>query len=674
MNKKLPRIFRPSMRLYFVILMAFTIATFFAGKYNWILSAAEVVVLIFLVIHLRVTSKKQAEKLLDYLESISDGLDTTVRDTPLPVVIYKSETGEILWSNDRFMSISDMRETFFELRIADVVPGYMGDWLLDGKNECPEPVALGDKKYRVYGNVVRSENDYIAMTFWTDVTEYERVSGEHASSRPVFAILLLDNYDELLRGMGEKEKSAILSDIDEKIRTWSGRSEGYLCKYDRDRYFFIFEEQDYNAFAEDNFSLLDSVRSDVGANGIHATLSIGVGKDGATPNENYRFANLGIEMALSRGGDQAVVKNRYGFEYFGGHTMQIETRNTVRSRIMANAFWELLGDASKIFVISHRFADYDSIGAAAGICCIARAKNKPVHIVVDEENNLSRNLISLLSSTAEYRDVFISDHKAILEADSKSLLVVVDTNRPEIVESETMLLSCAHVAVIDHHQRASDYIENAAFSFHDPYASSTSELVTEMIQYLVEKTGILREETNALLTGIVLDTKGFSINTGSRTFDAAAFLRRSGAEMSIVKTLLQTDFATATARYSLMCVASIYKEGIAIASSEETQYKISIPQAADELLGIEGVHTSFVAAKIGDEVLVSGRSIGSVNVQLVLEKLGGGGSHSTAGLQVRGGSVEQVIEDVKRAIDEYLDADGKSKKKEKKTERNDSLV
>ena len=665
MNRKLPRIFQPSMRLYFIFLIAFAIATFFAGKYNWILSGIEALVLVFLVIHLRVTSKKQTAKLLDYLESMSDGLDTTVRDTPLPVVIYNTETGEIVWSNEKFIEISGLREAFFELRIVDVVPEYTGDWLLDGKNECPDTVSVGDKEYRVYGNVVRSEREYVATTYWVDVTDYVQISEDHAASRPVFAMILLDNYDELLRGMSEKEKSAILSNIDDKISAWAGQTSGYLCKYDRDRYFFLFEEHEYNSFAEDKFSLLDSAHMDVGANGLHATLSIGIGKDGATPGENYRFANLSIEMALSRGGDQAVVRNKYGFEYFGGHALQIETRTTVKSRTMASAFWELLGDASNVFIISHKFADYDSIGAAAGVCCIARARNKPVHVVVDKEKNLARNLIEMLSGTPEYRDVFITDQKAILEADSKSLLVVVDTNRPEIIESETMLLSCSRVAVIDHHQRASEYIENAAFSFHDPYASSTSELVTEMMQYLVDNTSILREETNALLTGIVLDTKGFSINAGSSTFDAAAFLRRIGADMTIVKKLLQTDFATATARYALMCVASIYKDGIAIASSDETQHKISIPQAADELLGIEGVHTSFVAAKIGEEVIVSGRSIGSVNVQLILETLGGGGSHSTAGLQVRGADVEHVIDDLKKAIDEYLALDKKPQKDKK---------
>jgi c-di-AMP phosphodiesterase-like protein len=642
------------MRLYFMCLIAFAVATFFFGRHNRILSGIELAVLILLAMYSSITSKHRTTKLLDYLESISDGMDSTVRDTPLPVVIYNSETNEIIWSNDRFNAITGLRDAFFELRINDVVPDFSGNWLLDGKNECPEPVSVGDRKYRVYGSMVLSEREYVAATYWVDVTEFARVSDEYLSTRPVFAILTLDNYDELLKGMGAKEKSAILSDIDEKISVWAGDCGGYLCKYDRDRYFFLFEERDYGDFAKNNFSILGSVRSCIGAGGVHATLSIGVGKDGATPNENYRFASLGVEMALSRGGDQAVLRNRYGFEYFGGHSPQAEKRTKVKSRIMAGAFGELLDDVSTIFIMGHKFADFDSVGAAIGICCIARAKNKQARIIIDFEKNLSNNIIEIFSKIPEYNGVFVSAHDAILEADSKSLLVVVDTTRPSKVESETMLLSCTRVAVIDHHRRAAEYIDNAVFNFHVPHASSTSELVTEMLEYLVDKTDVLRSETEALLAGIVLDTKGFSLNTGSRTFDAAAFLQRLGAEMATVKRLLQSDFETTTARFAIMCEAAIYREGIAIASSERQQGRLSIPQAADDLLSIEGVHTSFVAAPNGEDVFVSGRSFGGVNVQAILEKMGGGGSQSSAGLQVRGADVAQIVDELKKAIDEYL--------------------
>ena len=653
MNKKLPGIFRPSVRLYVLLLIASAAAIFFFGEHNRIIAGAQVAALICLAVYSRFATKKRTAKLLDYLESMSEGMDLTVQDTPLPVLIYNSDTNEIIWSNDRFISISGLREPFFELLVYDVVPEYSGDWLLDGKNECPDFITVGDRKYRVYGSLVQSEREYIATTYWVDVTELVRTSEEYLDSRLVFVILLLDNYDDLLKGMREKERSILLSDIDEKIAVWAGDKDGYLCKYDRDRHFFMFEERHLEALAKDNFSILNTVRTEIGADGVPATLSIGIGKDGKTPQENYRFASLGVEMALSRGGDQAVIKNRYGFEFFGGHSPHIEKRTKVRSRIMASTFGELLGDSSAVFIMGHRFADFDSVGAAIGICCIARAKRKTAKVVINLDNYLARSVIDMITQLPEYSDVFISERDAIIQADSKSLLVVVDTSRPDKVESKSLLLSCTRVAVVDHHRRAADYIANAVLNFSDPYASSSSELVAEMMQYLVERDDILRAEAEALLAGLMLDTKGFAINTGSATFDAAAFLRRAGADSASVKRLLQTDLETAASRYEILRDVSIYGNGIALASSIEQRSKISIAQAADELLNIKGVHTSFVAARDGEDVYVSGRSLGGMNVQVILEKLGGGGSQSTAGLQVRGSNVGKVMDDLKKAIDEY---------------------
>jgi len=659
MNKKLSWLFQPSVRLYFMLLIAFAIATFFAGEYNHLLAGVEVAALVLLALYSRIATRRRRAKLLDYLESMSEGMDLTVRDTPLPVVLYNSETGVIIWSNDRFSSITGLKEPFFELNLFDIVPNYSGDWLLDGKNECRELVSVGGSRYRVYGSLVRSEREYIATTYWIDVTEQARIMEEYLDSRPVFALLMLDNYEELLKGMRDKEKSILLSDIDEKIGIWAGDIGGYLCKFDRDRYFFLFEERYLDRYVKENFSILDAVRAETGAEGIHATLSIGIGRDGKTPQENYRFASLGVEMALSRGGDQAVIRNRYGFEFFGGHSAQLDKRSKVKSRIMASAFGELLGDASKVFVMGHKLADFDSVGAAMGVCCIARAKHKPAYIVIDLNNQLAQSVIDTAAKLTEYAGVFISEQDAILQADSKSLLVVVDTTRPDKVESKSLLLSCTRVAVVDHHRRAAEYIDNAVFSFHDPSASSTSELVAEMIQYLVARSDILREEADALLAGIVLDTKSFGINTGSATFDIAAYLRRAGGDSASVKRLLQTDLETATERYAIMHGATIYREGIALASTNDSQSRISIAQAADELLNISGVHTSFVVAQEGNDVFVSGRSIGGVNVQVILEKMGGGGSPSTAGLQVCDSSADMVMDDLKTAIDEYLTSIGR---------------
>ena len=654
MNKKLPRLLQPNVRLYFMLLIAFAIASFFFGSHGRMLAGIQVAVIIMAAIYLQIATKRRAEKLFSYLESISDSMDLTVRDTPLPVVIYNSETGEVVWANDRFASITSQDGPFFDRNINDIVPDYTWDWLLDGRNESVEPVPIYDKLYWVYGSVVLSERQYVAMTYWIDVTESIRICSAYVDSRLVFALLTLDNYDELLKGMGAKDKSSLLSEIDEKIGTWTGNKDGYLCKFDRDRYFFLFEERFLEAVIKDNFSVLEEMRACVGAGGVHATLSIGIGKDGTTPQENYRYATLGIEMALSRGGNQAVVRNKYGFEFYGGRPQQLERRTKVRARVMASAFGELLSDASKIFIMGHKIADYDSLGAAIGVCCIARAKRTPARIVLNRKTVIAQNAVDLVAGYPEYKNVFISEQDALLQADSKTLLVVVDTGRPDKVESEPLLLSCTRIAVIDHHRRAANYIDNAVLNFHEPYASSTSELVTEMMQYLVERDDILRVEAEALLAGIVLDTKGFAINTGSGTFDMAAFLKRVGADVATVKRLLQSDIDIATSRSDLMSIAELYTDGVVIAASEDIHSRVSIAQAADELLNIKGVHTSFVAARDGDIVFVSGRSIGDVNVQVILEKLGGGGSQATAGLQVMDKSVHEVMEELKNEIDDYL--------------------
>lgn len=654
MKRKLPQLFKANVRIYFLLLISFAVATFFVGGHGRILAVVQLGIIVLAAIYLQWSTRQRTNKLISYLESISDSMDLSVRDTPLPVLVHNSETGEIVWSNDRFAEIIGSDETYFDVNITDVLPEYSWDWLLEGKHETEDPIMIEDRFYRVYGNVVLSDKSYVAMTYWLDITDLTTISKAYLDSRLVFVLMTLDNYDELQKGMSAKEKSSILSDIDDKISTWISGKDGYLSRFDRDRYFFLFEERFLDGIIADRFSILEALQTCVGTNGVKATISIGLGKDGDCPYENYRYAGLALEMALSRGGNQAVLRKKDGFDFFGGRPQSVERRSKVRARVMANSFGELLAEASKVFVMGHKVADYDSIGASVGICCIARAKGKPVHIVIDLETSIANNIVYSLSARPEYANIFISPQDAVLQADSGTLLVIVDTSRPDKVESDSLYLSCTQIAVIDHHRRAADYIEDAVLSFHEPYASSASELVTEMMQYLVDSDQVLAEEAEAILAGIVLDTKGFAINTGSGTFDAAAYLKRAGADAAVVKRLLQTDITIATERYDLLRLTEIYKAGITMAISNKEHSRISIAQAADEMLGIKGANASFVIAKDKDTIYVSARSIGEVNVQAVLEKLGGGGSQSTAGLQVKDKTIDQVADDVKAAIDSFL--------------------
>ena len=664
MNRKLRQIFEPNVRLYFILLVLFAVATFFFGDRGLQLAIVEGIVVFILFIYSRLVGRRRSRDMLKYIESVTSNIDSATKNTlqnfPLPMVIFGLDGNEIIYTNESFLAISGEREHSFSINISDIVPGFSARWLMEGKNEYPELVPLGDRKYRVFGSLVRGSDapgvkNYVATTYWVDETEYAEISDEFSKSRLVFSIIMLDNYDEFISGLSEKDKSSLLSLIDDKISEWAGGHHGYLARFDRDRYIFLFEERYIKNFVNDKFAILDSVRELSTPKGMHPTVSIGIGKDGKTISENYKFASLGIEMALSRGGDQAVIKNKYNFEFFGGKTSQTEKRTKVKSRVMASSLSELMRDASSIFVVGHKYADLDSVGSAVGICCAARILGKKAHIVIDSENNVAKELIQRMQTLPEYQDTFISPQDAILSADGGTLLIVVDTNRPEQVESESLLLSCNRIAVIDHHRRASTYIQNAALSFHEPYASSASELVTELLQYIVDQADILRFEAEALLAGIMLDTKNFTLRTGGRTFDAAAFLRRAGADTAEVKFLLQTDIKTAMARYAIVQKAKVYKAGIAIAAPETTENRIIAAQAADELLNISGIKASFVVFPSTDSIDISARSLGDINVQVILERLGGGGNKSTAGAQIRDKNQKDVVRDLLISIDKYLD-------------------
>ena len=361
-------------------------------------------------------------------------------------------------------------------------------------------------------------------------------------------------------------------------------------------------------------------------------------------------------MALSRGGDQAVVRGKTDFAFYGGRAKTTEKRTKVKSRVMANALGELLADSADIYVMGHSFADMDAVGAAAGVCCAARKLGRRAQIVIDPEKNAAQSVLAMLRALPEYEGVFVNPAEAFVKMRPGTLLVVVDTNRPDLVESPQILESSSRVAVIDHHRRAASYIENAAFSFHEPYASSASELVTELLQYLIEPSNLLREEAEALLAGIVLDTKHFVLRTGGRTFEAAAFLRRAGADTADVQRLFQGDLEGMVSKYDIVRQAELYRPDVALAVvGQDGVDRVAAAQAADELLTLRGVKASFVVYRSGTAILMSGRSLGEINVQVILEALGGGGNSATAGGRIENGDILDVREKLTQAIDAYFE-------------------
>ncbi|WP_243417072.1 DHH family phosphoesterase [Pseudoflavonifractor phocaeensis] len=650
----------PSFRLYFAFLILFAVVT---ALFSIPVAVIQVAVVAILYLYFRRNNAMRQKEILKYIENVTCNMDSATKDTmvnaPLPMVIFRPENDEVIWSNDRFLQITGEREHMFDTKITAAVPDFSSRWLMEGKNECPTEVRIGDRRFLVYGHLVRTEEQgargYLATTYWVDVTDFAQVRDEYYASRPVVAILTVDNYEELMKGATDNAKSAMRSEIDDRLAQWVAPTQGVFTRYERDRYLFLFEEKFLAQFQEGKYSVLDSVRQVTSPSGIQATLSIGIGKDADSLGELYQYAALSVEMALSRGGDQVVIKNKFNFEFFGGRTKELEKRTKVKSRVMANALGELMADASMVFVMGHKYPDLDCIGAAAGVCAMARKKGTPVHIVKEPGVNPASEMCARLEAVEEYQGVFLSPQDAILLADSNCLLVVVDTNRPEQVVSQDLLEAVHKVAVIDHHRRASSYIADAALNFHEPYASSASELSTELLQYLLEPADLLKIEAEALLAGIALDTKQFTMRTGSRTFEAAAFLRRSGADTGDVKKLFQNDLEGTIAKYDIIQTARMYKSGIAVAKVDHTVGRITAAQAADELLNISGIDTSFVLFPDQEgRVILSARSMGDVNVQVVLEKLGGGGNAATAGAQVPNKTVDEVAGMLFQAIDQYL--------------------
>ena len=659
MNKRIARLLRTNITIFSLCLVLFALA---AIPFDVRLAIGEGVAAVAFFLLGRRRSKATQQSLRQYIQRFYGGMDSARSSnmlfTPLPMMVFDLATEDILWSSESFLQLTEQREGIFDAHLETVFPDISFHWLLEGKTEAPETVVWNHRTYRVFGGVSHPEGGQsaLATTYWMDVTDTEEMRRTLELTRPVVAILMVDNYEDLMKATPEGKRSAVRAMLEEKLSQWSAGSEGMMLRYDRDRYLFVFEEKSFSDFAAKRFDVLDAVREVVAGEGVAATLSIGVGRDADSFEALFKNASVALEMALSRGGDQAVVKDKLNFEFYGGRSKATEKRTKVKSRVMANALAELIDEAKQVYVMGHSYADMDALGAAAGVCAIVRKRGKKCRIVIDTENNAAHPVLRRLQALPEYQGAFLSGDDAFLRVQPETLLVVVDTNRPDQVECKPLLDAISKVCVVDHHRRAADYINPVVVNLHEPYASSASELVTELLQYAVESSEVLQVEAMALLAGIVLDTKNFNVRTGERTFEAAAFLRRLGADTVEVKKLLQNDFQATLARYQIIKAARLYREQIAIAALNGSTSRTIAAQAADELLSIQGILTSFVLYPCEGQVIISARSIGEANVQVILEPLGGGGNAATAGAQLRDCDVKTALDRLVASIDQYYDA------------------
>lgn len=635
---------------------------------DWRIAIPGFILFAYLTYYNLSTNYKRRIEISSFIENLNFNIDTATKDTllhfPMPLAVTETD-GSIIWYNSSFKDISE-REEIFESTVKSIVSELKGSELTPENLEnnhtgILRQIEMNGTYYNVLCNVARRDlkretTSYIIVLYFIDVTELVELKKTYNDEKIIAGLFIIDNYDDLMQSMEDVNRPQMLAEIDRKLVGWLSFANGIIKKFERDKYIFLFEQKYLKEFEDKKFDILDLVKEiDVG-NRLPVTLSIGFGLNGATPSENFKFAVAAIDLALGRGGDQVVVKNGENFSFFGGKTRELEKRTRVKARVIAFALKELILQASQVFIMGHENADVDSLGASLGLYRVVKSVGGDAHIILTKVNPTIENFIVRIQKSDLYEDLFINRSEAMEMADRKTLLVIVDTHRRSFTEIPELIGSVGQVVVIDHHRRGADYIQDTVLTYQETYASSTSELVTEVIQYIAEDLKLTQIEAEALYAGIVVDTKNFTFKTGVRTFEAASYLRRQGVDTVAVKQLFQNDIETYSNISAVVKNAEIINGETAISSCPPgmKNSQIIMAKAADELLNLSGITAAFVLCGVGNEIWISGRSLGDVNVQMILEKLGGGGHLTVAGAQLSGIGVEEAKEKLKYAIMEYM--------------------
>ena len=571
---------------------------------------------------------------LYYFETPSDIVDSDFR---------------VLWCNKEFNDQIIPEYDIFGTEIYKAVDIDIKALMLEGA----ATVFFGDRSFKVGAVATQRYDQKLIFMSFTDITEFAELFSKYKRTRPSVLLLVIDNYEDVLQNFKESEKAQVAAAIETMLEDFMSQTTGVLRKLGHDKFIAVIEEQHLNNIIQSKFEILDKARNiSIGEKSSIITLSIGVGRGASTLEESETFAKQALDMCLGRGGDQAAVKTENGFRFFGGVANGVEKKSRAKSRIISNAIQELVHNSDNVYIMGHRFADLDAVGAGAGLAGAVRQAGGEAYFVVDPIKNLAGGLIERLHS--EIPDLLITPQQAVENFSENSLLIIVDTHNAELVESRELHDMAVHKIVIDHHRKSVNFIDDAVIFYHEPYSSSASEMVTEVIQYFKNVSFLPQVYAEALLAGIMLDTKNFIMKTGVRTFEAAAYLRKNGADTVKVKGLFTNSIEAYRKKSALISTAEIFDRcAIAVSDSKSDDIRIIAPQAADELLGISGVDASFVIYKTGDVVNISARSLGVMNVQVIMERLGGGGHQTMAAAQLTDVSEQKA----KEMLIEVLDQD-----------------
>jgi len=607
-------------------------------------------------------NRKKNKQLLEFIETLTLNIDTASKDTllkfPLPILITEYN-GDIIWYNQKFLEISKNKRLIGK-NLKDELPE-LYQAILDNKPRL-DRFEYQSYFFNVFITLVEVEGDknekrYLNLFYFIDITDYVTLQKTFELQNVVFGYLMIDNYDDVLNSAPEVSKSNIASEIEKRVMDWfynQIRSDVFLMKYERDKYIFICNKEAFYKMQERRFNILDQVKEVNLYNRIIPTISCGIGIRDNSIFQAQKDAKTALDMALSRGGDQLVIFHNGKFEFFGGKTKEHEKRSKVRSRVMAQTIKEIVKHSDKVFIMGHQYFDLDCLGASVGLAKLCLSLNKETYIVINSFNPTIKDFIEMLKSDFQYENMIIDEQKALKMKTKNSLLFVVDTQRISYVDMPNMILGFEKIIVIDHHRRAADWIEQALICYSETYASSVSELVSELLSY--EGIKLKRLEAEILLAGIMIDTRGFTKNVGVRTFEVATYLRENEALPENIKEYLKEDLESYILKHQLISNTQILYGNIAVVIdySQACKNNVIIAKVADELLNVKGIDASFVVCKIENTVLISARSNGKINVQLILEKIGGGGHLETAGSKLENVTLDEAKDMLFKAIDEYI--------------------
>lgn len=594
--------------------------------------------------------------------------NTLLKELTVPYAIIL-EDGHILWKNDRFSEIVDGREKFIQKVIPELNKGIFPK---DDETRSELEITYKERDYQVelrrislegFSESERmlqipKEKEYFIALYMRDVTELNSYIRENEDQRLIAGLIYIDNYDEVMESVEEVRQSLLVALIDRKINKYINDVDGIVKKLENDKYFFVVKKESYRKFEADRFSLLEEVKQVNIGNARSATLSIGLGLNTATYALSYNYARMAIDLALARGGDQAVIKDCKGITYFGGKKEQTAKNTRVKARVKAEALREFIVAKDQVIVMGHKISDPDSFGACMGIYRAAVALEKKAHIVINDVSTSIKPLYDEIAQSSVYgKDIFLTSGEALDYISDSAMVVVVDTNKPQMTECPELLKRSKTITVLDHHRQSSTVIDNAVLSYIEPYSSSTCEMVAEVLQYIVDDIKVPSIEADCLYAGIMIDTRNFMNRTGVRTFEAAAYLRRCGADITRVRKMFRDDMESYRAKAEAMRMAEVYREQYAIAEcpSDIASPTVLAAQTANELLDINGIKASFVLTVYDGRIFLSARSIDEVNVQIIAEKLGGGGHINSAGAQFEHTNVKEAIEALKVTIDQMIE-------------------